>query len=77
MTSAWQRVDCITCNCQKLQTGEGKTLAAVPAVYALALACGGVHGLTANDDLAKRDPGWMGEINRSLGLSVSYVSQGM
>ena len=33
----------------EMQTGEGKTLAAVPAVYALVLACGGVHVLTAND----------------------------
>jgi preprotein translocase subunit SecA len=61
----------------EMQTGEGKTLAAVPAVYALSLACGGVHVLTANDYLAKRDAGWMGEIYRSLGLSVSYVNQGM
>lgn len=61
----------------EMQTGEGKTLAAVPAVYALALACRGVHVLTANDYLAKRDAGWMGEIYRSLGLSVSYVNQGM
>ncbi len=61
----------------EMQTGEGKTLAAVPAVYVHALACGGVHVLTANDYLAKRDAGWMGEIYRSLGLSVSYINQGM
>ena len=61
----------------EMQTGEGKTLAAVPAVYALVLECSGVHVLTANDYLAKRDAGWMGEIYRSLGLSVSYVNQGM
>lgn len=46
----------------EMQTGEGKTLAAVPAVYVLALASGGVHVLTANDYLAKRDAAWMGDI---------------
>jgi preprotein translocase subunit SecA len=61
----------------EMQTGEGKTLAAVPAVYLLALACGGVHVLTANDYLAKRDAGWMGPIYRSLGLSVSCINQSM
>lgn len=61
----------------EMKTGEGKTLTAVPAVYALTLACGGVHVLTANDYLAKRDAGWMGDIYRSLGLSVSHVNQGM
>jgi len=61
----------------EMQTGEGKTLAAVPAVYANALAYGGVHVLTANDYLAKRDAGWMGEIYRSLGLSAGYINQGM
>jgi preprotein translocase subunit SecA len=61
----------------EMQTGEGKTLAAVPAVYIQALACGGVHVLTANDYLARRDAGWMGEIYQSLGLSVSYINQGM
>jgi preprotein translocase subunit SecA len=61
----------------EMQTGEGKTLAAVPAVYVLALACSGVHILTANDYLAKRDAEWMGDIYRSLGLSVSYINQSM
>ncbi len=61
----------------EMQTGEGKTLAAVPAVYVHALACGGVHVLTANDYLAKRDAVWMGEIYRALGLSVSYINQSM
>jgi preprotein translocase subunit SecA len=59
----------------EMQTGEGKTLAAVPAVYVLALASGGVHVLTANDYLAKRDAGWMGQIYSSLGLSVGYITQ--
>jgi preprotein translocase subunit SecA len=61
----------------EMQTGEGKTLAAVPAVFVHALACGGVHVLTANDYLAQRDAEWMGEIYRSLGLSVSCINQGM
>jgi preprotein translocase subunit SecA len=61
----------------EMQTGEGKTLAAVPAAYVHTLACGGVHVLTANDYLAKRDAVWMGKIYRSLGLSVSYIHQGM
>ncbi|MCL2878473.1 MAG: accessory Sec system translocase SecA2 [Acidobacteria bacterium] len=61
----------------EMQTGEGKTLAAVPAVYVHTLACGGTHVLTANDYLAKRDAAWMGDIYRSLGLSVSYINQGM
>lgn len=61
----------------EMQTGEGKTLGAVPAVYVHALVYGGVHVLTANDYLAKRDAGWMGEIYRSLGLSVGYINQGM
>ena len=61
----------------EMQTGEGKTLAAVPAVCALTLACGGVHVLTANDYLAQRDAAWMGGIYRSLHLSVGYVTQQM
>jgi preprotein translocase subunit SecA len=61
----------------EMQTGEGKTLAAVPVVYALTLACGGVHVLTANDYLAKRDALWMGDIYKSLGFSVGYIVQQM
>jgi preprotein translocase subunit SecA len=61
----------------EMQTGEGKTLAAVPAIYMHALASGGVHVLTANDYLAKRDADWMGDIFRSLGLSVGSICQGM
>ena len=61
----------------EMQTGEGKTLAAVPAVYVHALACGSVHVLTANDYLAKRDAEWMGEVYRSLGLTVGCINQGM
>ena len=61
----------------EMQTGEGKTLAAVPAICALTLASGGVHVLTANDYLAQRDATWMGDIYRSLHFSVGYVTQQM
>jgi preprotein translocase subunit SecA len=61
----------------EMQTGEGKTLAAVPAVAWYARAGGGVHVLTANDYLARRDAEWMGETYRWLGLSVAAVTQEM
>lgn len=61
----------------EMQTGEGKTLAAVPAVAWFARQKGGVHVLTVNDYLARRDAAWMGEIYRWLGLSVAHLEQGM
>ncbi|MEO8074859.1 MAG: DEAD/DEAH box helicase [Acidobacteriota bacterium] len=61
----------------EMQTGEGKTLAAVPAVVWHARSGRGVHVLTANDYLARRDAEWMGEIYRRLGLTVSAVQQDM
>src|SRR5204862_7744591 len=61
----------------EMQTGEGKTLAAVPAVAWLARERKGVHVMTANDYLAGRDARWMGDIYRFLGLSTGYVQQGM
>ena len=61
----------------EMQTGEGKTLAAVPAVAWLARERKGVHVMTANDYLAGRDARWMGGIYRFLGLSTGYVEQGM
>ncbi len=61
----------------EMQTGEGKTLAAVPAVAWYAREGRGVHVITANDYLARRDACWMGGIYRHLGLSVAYVQQGM
>ncbi len=61
----------------EMQTGEGKTLAAVPAVAWYARQAKGVHVMTANDYLARRDAQWMGEIYRFLGLSVGYLQQGM
>ncbi len=61
----------------EMQTGEGKTLAAVMPAYLNALAGRGVHVLTFNDYLARRDAGWMGPIFRSLGVSVGFVQEGM
>jgi preprotein translocase subunit SecA len=61
----------------EMQTGEGKTLAAVPAVAWMARSHQGVHVMTVNDYLARRDAAWMGEIYRMLGFTVGYVQQGM
>ncbi len=61
----------------EMKTGEGKTLAAVPAVAWYARSGQGVHVMTANDYLAHRDAAWMGGIYRFLGLSVAHVGQGM
>jgi len=61
----------------EMQTGEGKTLAAVPAIAWYARQQGSVHVMTANDYLARRDAAWMGDIYRFLGLSVACLQQGM
>ena len=61
----------------EMQTGEGKTLAAVPAISWFAREHRGVHVMTVNDYLARRDAAWMGDIYRLLGLSVAHVQQGM
>lgn len=61
----------------EMQTGEGKTLAAVPAISWFAREHRGVHVMTVNDYLARRDAAWMGGIYRLLGLSVANVQQGM
>jgi preprotein translocase subunit SecA len=61
----------------EMQTGEGKTLAAVPAVVWLARAHEGVHVLTANDYLARRDAEWMRDLYRRMGVSVAFLQQGM
>lgn len=55
------------------KTGEGKTLSATPALYLNALTGRGVHLVTVNDYLARRDAGWMGQIYHLLGLSVSAM----
>lgn len=61
----------------EMQTGEGKTLAAVMPAALNALSDRGVHVLTFNDYLARRDAEWMGPIYRILGLSVGFVQAGM
>ena len=61
----------------EMQTGEGKTLAAVAPAYLHALWGRGVHVLTFNDYLARRDAEWMGPIYRFLGLNVGFIQQGM
>jgi preprotein translocase subunit SecA len=61
----------------ELPTGEGKTLAAVFPACLYASAGGGVHVLTFNDYLARRDAAWMGPIYRRLGLTVGFVQEGM
>ena len=61
----------------EMQTGEGKTLAAVPAVIWYALRKRGVHVLTANDYLARRDAEWMRGIYEGFGLTVAHIAQGM
>lgn len=55
------------------KTGEGKTLSAIPALYLNALTGRGVHLVTVNDYLARRDAGWMGPIYHLLGVSVSAI----
>jgi preprotein translocase subunit SecA len=61
----------------EMQTGEGKTLAAVMPAALNALIGKGVHVLTFNDYLARRDAEWMAPVYRMLGLSVGFVQQGM
>ena len=56
-----------------MKTGEGKTLVATLSVYLNALTGNGVHVVTVNDYLAKRDPVWMGPIYHMLGLSVACL----
>jgi preprotein translocase subunit SecA len=58
----------------EMKTGEGKTLVSTLPVYLNALAGNGVHVVTVNDYLAKRDAEWMGQIHRFLGITVGRVS---
>jgi preprotein translocase subunit SecA len=60
----------------EMQTGEGKTLAAVMPAYLNALTGRGLHVLTFNDYLARRDAEWMGPIYRALDLSVDWIDGG-
>lgn len=57
----------------EMKTGEGKTLVATLAAYLNALQGKGVHIVTVNDYLAKRDAEWMGKVYRFLGLTVGYI----
>jgi len=61
----------------EMRTGEGKTLVATLPVYLNALESRGVHVITVNDYLAKRDSEWMGQIYRFLGLSVGVIVHGL
>lgn len=61
----------------EMKTGEGKTLVATLPVYLNALTGEGVHVITVNDYLAKRDSEWMGKLYKFLGLSVGLVIAGM
>src|ERR1700743_3542946 len=61
----------------EIKTGEGKTLVATLAVYLNALAGKGVHVVTVNDYLAKRDAEWMGQIYGFLGMTVGVIVHGL
>src|SRR4249919_414549 len=61
----------------EMRTGEGKTLVATLPVYLNALAGKGVHVVTVNDYLARRDSAWMGKLYNFLGMSVGVVYPGM
>jgi preprotein translocase subunit SecA len=61
----------------EMRTGEGKTLVATAPVYLNALAGKGVHVITVNDYLARRDAEWMGQVYRFLGMSVGVIVNGL
>ena len=61
----------------EMKTGEGKTLVATLPAYLNALTGAGVHVVTVNDYLARRDAEWMGQVHRFLGLSVGLIQQDM
>src|SRR5258705_10152572 len=61
----------------EMKTGEGKTLVATLAVYLNALTGRGVHVVTVNDYLARRDADWMGQIYKFLGLTVGVIVHGL
>ena len=61
----------------EMKTGEGKTLVATLAVYLNALAGRGVHVVTVNDYLARRDAGWMGQIYAFLGMTTGVIVHGL
>ena len=61
----------------EMKTGEGKTLVSTLPAYLNAISGKGVHIVTVNDYLARRDAEWMGQVHRFLGLSVGLIQQGM
>jgi preprotein translocase subunit SecA len=61
----------------EMKTGEGKTLVATAPVYLNALSGKGVHVVTVNDYLARRDAEWMGQVYRFLGMSVGIIVHGL
>ena len=64
-------------NIAEMKTGEGKTLTCVLPAYLNALSGDGVHVVTVNDYLAKRDSEWMGRVHRFLGLETAVILTGM
>jgi preprotein translocase subunit SecA len=64
-------------NIAEMKTGEGKTLVSTLAAYLNALPGKGVHVVTVNDYLAKRDAEWMGQVHRFLGLEVGVILHGL
>jgi preprotein translocase subunit SecA len=64
-------------NIAEMRTGEGKTLVATMPVYLNALTGKGVHVITVNDYLARRDSEWMGRVYRFLGLEVGLIVHGL
>jgi preprotein translocase subunit SecA len=64
-------------NISEMKTGEGKTLVATAPVYLNALSGKGVHVVTVNDYLARRDAEWMGQVYRFLGLNVGCIVHGL
>jgi len=65
------------CQIAEMKTGEGKTLVATLPCYLNALTGKGVHVVTVNDYLARRDAEWMGQVHRFLGLTVGLIQQDM
>ena len=61
----------------EMKTGEGKTLVATLPAYLNALTGEGVHIVTVNDYLAKRDSEWMGKVHRFMGLTVGLIIHDM
>ena len=61
----------------EMKTGEGKTLVSTLPAYLNGLTGLGVHVVTVNDYLARRDAEWMGQVHKFLGLSVGLIQQGM